>query len=67
MPINSTSPRPHVMLVGVTGSVKIMLRGGGTITGTVDATKLSQNIVIITDATPTTWVIGLDNIVAVGQ
>lgn len=68
MPINPNSgPRIINHLLGTSGSVKVVLKSGVTIAGTVDVSTLSTGVVKVTDATPTTWVLALDNIEAVGQ
>lgn len=67
MPINTTSARARVMLDGATGTTKLLLANGVTLTGTIDTSTLNAGVVKITDASPTTWVVPVDIIVAVGQ
>lgn len=67
MALANDSSSVRMILAGASGTVKVMLRGGGTITGTVDVSKLARGVVLITDATPMTWVIPVDNVEAAGQ
>ncbi|MEV8372478.1 hypothetical protein AB0P21_07050 [Kribbella sp. NPDC056861] len=64
-------------LIGASGSTtKIMLVGGGTLTGTVDTSSLTNpganpgtpgGLVKLTDSGPVTWLIPAASIIAVGQ
>ena len=65
------------ILAGASGTVHVMLEGGGSLTGIVDTSHIGDlthtsgnvlgGIVLITDSGSVQWVVPLERIVAVGQ